>query len=168
MAETLQITECHDFGLATLMLRKNADAAAIGAALQVDMPAGPGCVAGNGAVLIGTGPGTWLAFAENKSSSWAAELSSRLPGVSVSDQSGGYVIFRMSGLAARPLLQQGAFIDLDPSAFNIGSAATTMMAHIGVVIWQIDDGETFHVALFRSFAESFREFVQSASSLMNG
>ncbi|MET0445530.1 MAG: sarcosine oxidase subunit gamma family protein [Pseudorhodoplanes sp.] len=167
MAETLQISECQNFGFATVMSRKNADVAAIGGALQVNMPAGPTCVAGHGAVLIGTGPGNWLAFAEGKALTLADELTLRLPGVSVSDQSGGYVIFRIAGPAARRLLQRGAFIDLDPSTFNIGSAATTVMAHISVVIWQIDDAETFHVAVFRSLAGSLRDFMQSASQSMN-
>jgi heterotetrameric sarcosine oxidase gamma subunit len=167
VAEALTISECQDFGLATVMSRKHADIAAIGAALQVTMPAGPTCVAGHGLVLIGTGPGTWLVFADGRASTLADDLVSRVPAVSVSDQSGGYVILRIAGPGARALLQRSAFIDLDPSAFNVGSVATTVVAHIGVVIWQIDDAETFHVAMFRSFADSFRAFVQSTSPSLN-
>jgi heterotetrameric sarcosine oxidase gamma subunit len=167
VADTFQMAECRDFGLATVMLRKNADVVAIGAAFQLRMPAGPTCTVGKDAILIGTGPGTWLAFAETKSPTWAAELGSRLPGASISDQSGGYVIFKIVGSAARTFLQRGAFIDLDPSAFHVGSVATTMIAHIGVVIWQVDDADTFHVALFRSFADSFREVVEAFLQTLN-
>lgn len=167
VAEILQISECQNFGLANLMLRKNTDVVATGAALEVTMPDGPRCVAGDGLVLIGHGPGSWFAFAEQASLLWATELEARLPGVSISDQSSGYVILKITGSAARALLQRGAFIDLDPSTFNVGSAAVTVIAHIGVLIWQIESSETFHVAVFRGFAESFREFIQSASPLLN-
>lgn len=163
MAEHLQVTELHDFGLAALMLRKHADREAIGAALQLPVPAQPACVSGNGLTLIGTGPGTWLAFAEAAQPEWLDQLALKLPGVSISDQSGGYVIFRITGSMARPLLQRGAFIDLAASAFGVGSAATTVIAHIGVVIWQSREAETFHVAVFRSYAESFSEWVRAAT-----
>lgn len=164
MAKGIEMTECRNFGLATVMLRKHAGHAALGATLQLTLPTGPTWAAGNGLVMIGTGPGVWLAFAEEPSPRWPAELAERLAETaSVSDQSGGYVIFRIAGAPARQLLQRGAYIDLDPSAFGAGSVATTVIAHIGVIIWQTDDVPTFHVALFRSFAASFREWVDAAS-----
>lgn len=161
--DKVQVTECHNFGLATLMMRKSTDALQLGEALQAAMPAGPTCTKSTSLTVIGTGPGTWLAFEESAQPAWAEELAARLPGVSVSDQSGGYVIYKLTGAGSRTLLQKGAFIDLAPSIFGAGSVATTVIAHIGVVIWQIDDAETFHVALFRSFADSFRNWLTSAS-----
>jgi heterotetrameric sarcosine oxidase gamma subunit len=164
VAKGLEISECQRFGLATVMLRKNANHAAVGAALQVAAPADPTWVASNELTMIGTGPGMWLALTETPSQHWSETLAERLAGVaSVSDQSGGYVIFRIAGSSARALLQRGAFIDLTPPAFGAGSVATTVIAHIGVIIWQIDDVPTFHVALFRSFAGSFREWLDTAS-----
>jgi methylglutamate dehydrogenase subunit D len=164
VADDLQISECRDFGLATVMLRKGADAAAVGAVLGVAMPTGPACVTADGVTVIGTGPGVWLAFAANAEPGWGTDLAARLPGTSVSDQSGGYEILKLSGPGARRALQKGAFIDLDPSAFGPGSAATTVIAHIGVVIWQGADAASFHVALFRSYARSFREWLRAASA----
>lgn len=164
MADDLQISECRDFGLATVMLRKGADAAAVGSVLGVAMPKGPACVTADGVTVIGTGPGVWLAFAADATPSWGTDLAARLPGTSVSDQSGGYEIIRLSGPGARRALQKGAFIDLDPSAFGPGSAATTVIAHIGVVIWQDADAASFHVALFRSYAQSFREWLSAAAT----
>lgn len=167
MAEGLQITECEGFRLATIMLRKSADPQAIGKALQLIVPTGPTCVAGNGLTLIGTGPGVWLAFAESSSPRWAEELAEKLPGASISDQSGGYVIFKLAGAKARKLLQRGAYIDLDPSAFGVGSVAATVIAHIGTTVWQIDDAPTFHVAVFRSFAWSFRDWIRTTSAQLD-
>ena len=69
------------------------------------------------------------------------------------------MVFRLSGEGAGALLQKGAFVDLDPVAFACGVAATTVIAHIGVIIWKVDDAPTFDVALFRSFAGSFRHWI---------
>lgn len=164
MADNLQVFRSRNFGLATVMLRKNGDVASIGAVLGVDMPTGPSCVTGNASTVIGTGPGTWLVFSPGPDPAWALDLAARLPGASVSDQSGGYEILQLSGPSARAVLQKGAFIDLHPSAFGAGAAATTVIAHIGTVIWQPDESETFHVGLFRSFSASFHDWLNSVAT----
>lgn len=163
MADDLQVIKCRDFGLATVMLRKNVDPAVIGAAFGVDMPAGPTCASASGTTVIGIGPGVWLAFTPKAEPTWVSDLATSITGASVSDQSGGYVILQLSGQAARSVLQKGAFIDLDPLKFGAGSAATTVIGHIGVVIWQAEASTTFHIALFRSFAESFHGWLGSAA-----
>jgi sarcosine oxidase subunit gamma len=80
---------------------------------------------------------------------------------SVSDQSSGYAVLRVTGPTARHLLSRGAFIDFHPSVFGPGSAAVTTIAHIGVVLWQLDDAPTYDVALFRSYAESFWHWIET-------
>jgi sarcosine oxidase subunit gamma len=67
---------------------------------------------------------------------------------------------RFSGPAARDLLSRGAFIDFHPSAFGPGSTAVTAIAHIGIILWQLDDTPAFEVALFRSYAASFWRWVE--------
>lgn len=130
--------------LATVMARKGADHAAIQAAA--------------GGKMIPTGPGTWLAEGD------AELLAVRLAGLAyVSDQSGGYIVHRVAGPATRALLQKGVAIDLDPTAFGPGSAAVTVIAHIGVILWQVDDAPTYDLALFRSFAGSFQHWVSAAA-----
>lgn len=85
---------------------------------------------------------------------------------SVSDQSGSYAVFRLRGGGVRQLLQRGASIDFHQSRFAAGSVATTVIAHIGVVIHQTDDTPSYDVAIFRSFAGSSRRWLyQSAASL---
>lgn len=162
MADDLEIAELSDFGLAALMLRRNGDISKIGEAFRMEMPRAPACVIADGKVLLGTGPGTWLAFSKSSSVTLTSQLGSLAQHLSVSDQTGGYVIFKLSGAEARAVLQAGAYIDLTASAFGIGSAATTVIAHMGVIIWQIEDADAFHVALFRSYAASFREWLKSA------
>ncbi len=159
MADAVVIEERAGFGLATMMARKGVDPAAIGAVLGVNLRDGPYCSTGDDIALLGTGPGSWLVQADAAPADWAADLRDRLGSLaSVSDQSGGYVIFRLSGPDARTVLQRGAAIDFDPAAFAPGSVATTVIAHIGVIIRQIDDAPTYDVALFRSFAGSFRHW----------
>jgi sarcosine oxidase subunit gamma len=82
---------------------------------------------------------------------------------SVSEQSAGYAVLRLRGPGAAELLQKGAFIDLDPRVFAVGDAAVTVIAHIGVVLWKVDDAPTFDVAVFRSLLGSFQDWIAAAS-----
>ncbi|HVY34253.1 MAG TPA: sarcosine oxidase subunit gamma family protein [Caulobacteraceae bacterium] len=164
MAEALQITERRSLQLATVMARKGVEAAAVGGRLGLTAPVGPNTARADGLTLIGTGPGVWLAVAENVSADWAERLGQTLQGVaSVSEQSGGYVVLRMTGAGAADLLQKGAFIDLHPQAFPVGSAAVTVIAHIGVILWKVDEAPSFDVAVFRSLAGSFHDWIAAAA-----
>ncbi len=147
------------FALATVMARKGVDPAAIGTALDMVIADGPVASTGGGLVMLGTGPGSWLAFRDVATGPWPADVRGKLDGLaSVSDQSGGYALFHLSGPGARTVLQRGAAIDFDASVFRPGSVATTVIAHIGVIIWQVDDSPAYMIALFRSFAGSFRHW----------
>jgi methylglutamate dehydrogenase subunit D len=160
VANGINITEQTGFGLATVMARKGVTTAQISAALGLELVTTSGWAGANGLSAVGTGPGTWLVRSENASHGWAAGLANRLLGLaSVSDQSGGYAIWRINGPNARDLLQRGAYIDLHPSCFGPGSSATTVIAHIGVILWQADDAPTYDVAIFRSFSHSFQHWI---------
>lgn len=163
MAERLKIEERTGFGLATVMARKDVSAAQIAGALGVALVDGPSWSRTASLTLIGAGPGSWLVLSEDGADDHADRLRERLgPLAAVSDQSGGYQILRLSGPDARTVLQRGAAIDLHPSAFASGSVATTVIAHIGVIVRQLDDAPTYEVALFRSYAASFRHWLDAA------
>jgi sarcosine oxidase subunit gamma len=145
------------------MARKGASQKVIGEAVGVVPPSGPEAVFGKQLSLIGIGPGVWLAFAEQSDGDWCPHLTQSLEGqASVSDQSSGYVILRLSGSGARTVLQRGASIDLAPAIFQPGASAATMISHMSVWIWQVDDRPTYDVAIFRSFADSFRHWLNAA------
>lgn len=166
MAEHFELHERHGFGLATVMARNGVGTDAIAAALGCAAPSRPETATTDELRMIGTGPGTWLVLTDSAQPQWAASLAGRLGGLaSISDQSGGYVLFRIGGPLARELLQRGPFIDLDPSIFGLNTAATTVIAHIGVTLWRIDEA-TFEVALFRSFASSFRHWVAETAAAL--
>jgi sarcosine oxidase subunit gamma len=166
--EKLVTERCNDVGLGTIMARKGVGAQQIGQALGMTLGEGGG-VARNGPLsLVGTGPGTWLAVSEAGDEGLVKALQSRLSNLaSISDQSSGYAVFRLSGRKAREVLQRGVPIDLDPLVFGMNSAATTVIAHMGVILWQGDDGSpSYYVALFRSFADSFSEWLHSVTEAL--
>jgi sarcosine oxidase subunit gamma len=149
------------------MARRGVDAAAIGAALGVSLPTRPGTTTAGALTLIGTGPGNWLAVHAAPPADWAESLRDALTGLaSVSDQSGGYRVWRLAGPDARRLLQRGVAIDLDPAAFGAGAAAATQIAHIGVIVWQVDAAPTYDVAHFRSHSNSFRAWFDATAAAL--
>lgn len=147
--------------------RKDALAAAIGAAYGVDLPKEPGRrVAGNGIAILWAGPDQWLAIADaGGGRDLESELKARLAGIaSVVDQSDGRVIVRIAGSRARDVLAKGVPIDLHPRAFAPGQVAITHASHIGVILWQVDDKPTYEVALFRSYVDSFAHWLDESAA----
>lgn len=166
MAE-LVIREETSLGLAAVMARRNIAAGALAAALGVELPAGPQAAWNDGLTALGTGPATWLLVDERGGPGFGRALKERLAGfASVSDQSSGYAVFRLSGEKARSLLQRGAYLDFDPSAFGAGSCVTTTIAHIGVIVWQAAEAPDFRVALFRSYSASFRHWLDTSRAAL--
>ena len=55
-------------------------------------------------------------------------------------------------------------IDLHPRVFRPGDVALTAIAHIGVQLWQLDDGPTYELAVFRSMAMSFWSWFEGAAA----
>jgi len=154
------IEEREGLGMATVMAGLSASASALREALNVAPPSGPRWAREGDLTLLGVGPRAWLAVQPNAPPDFAVRLRETLTGLaSVSDQSSGYAVYRLSGEGARDALQRGAAIDLDPSVFQPGSVASTSIAHIGVTIWQPEETPTYDVALFRSFQASFRDWL---------
>lgn len=145
------------------MVRRGASASQIEQALGIEAPAGPTWRSFADVSLIGTAPGMWLVYHERPDTGWIDELRCRLDGLaSVADQSSAYSFWRISGPQARHVLQRGAFLDFHPDHFLPGSAVTTVIAHIDVIIRQLDDEPTYEIAVFRSYADSFRQWLEQA------
>ena len=77
---------------------------------------------------------------------------------SLSEQSDGRALIRISGPRARDLLAKFCSLDLHPAAFPVGSAAATSIDHTPVTLWRDEDGAdgaaVFNLLVFSSFAES--------------
>ncbi|MGX9425337.1 MULTISPECIES: sarcosine oxidase subunit gamma [Bradyrhizobium] len=166
------ITERYGLGIATMQARQGQDVSLrerIRQHFLLELPGRPAIVRTGSVSFTGIGPHHWLAVSAGGGHLFSSSLRALVtPLASVSDQSGGYVVFRVGGRAIRDTLAKGFPIDLDPRAFKPGDAATTIVSHIGATIWRCDDGADgsacFEIALFRSLSQSFWEwFVSSAA-----
>lgn len=161
------------FGLATVLARRAAPDVLnqrVRERYGLDLPQGPhrSAAAARGVVFAGTGPGAWLALTEQDGGDFAARLSGELDGVaSVSDQSDGYTLIRLSGACVRDTLAKLVPIDVHARAFEVGDLASTVAAHVGVTVWRLPDesagAPVFEVLMFRSLARSFWHALAEAA-----
>jgi sarcosine oxidase subunit gamma len=161
------ISERAGLGLATVAARRGAPLrVAVKASYGVDLPEGSAIAHGPQVSFIGYGPGQWLAVSESLASeSLAGALAQKLKGLaSVSDQSGGRTVFRISGPRARDVLAEGLPIDLDPRSFPLGSAAASTISLMGVQLWQTDDTRSYDIAVFRSVSASFWRWLTASAA----
>jgi sarcosine oxidase subunit gamma len=136
---------------------------------EVELPKVSQRTAASDVAFAGTGPGAWLAIAENGGNEFAARLMGALDGLaSVSDQSDGYVLIRLSGARVRDALAKLIPIDLHPRAFEVGAVASTVASYIGVTLWRLADepdaAAVFEIVMFRSLARSFWHALAEAAA----
>jgi len=167
-APGITIAERGNLGLATLAARKGQDdalAAAVREAYGVDLPAQSSVAQGKTVSVIGYGPGQWLVVSETlENEALAEDLATRLKGLaSISDQSGGRAVLRVSGPHVRDVLAKGLAIDLDPRVFPAGSAVTSTISHMGVQLWH-EEAERYDVAIFRSVSASFWHWLTASAA----
>jgi methylglutamate dehydrogenase subunit D len=163
------ISERLGLGLATMASRKGKAEAlkeAAASAYGVQVPSDSRVVQGPHVSFVGYGPGQWLAVSESLANeALARDLAGKLQGLaSISDQSGGRTVLRISGPKAREVLAKGLPIDLDPRAFPLGSAATSAISHMGVQLWQSDGTRSYDVAIFRSVSASFWRWLTASAA----
>lgn len=156
-----------DLALARLIARKGRSedlAAAILTRYGLTLPLAPKRMEQGGLAFIWSGPGQWLAVAED-GRDLARELSDAIGTVAaVSDQSDGLAVLRVSGPQARDALIKGVGLDLHPRAFAPGDAAVTVIAHIGAQLWQLDDRPSYEIAIYRSFAGSLWRWLEASAA----
>jgi heterotetrameric sarcosine oxidase gamma subunit len=165
------VSDRDGLGLASLLTLKGQRvtvAERLATAYGIALPDGPNRVAVDDVAVIGTGPGKWLAVREGAANGLAVDLAALLEGAAaVADQSDGYAVLRLQGPALRQVLAKGVAIDLHDLAFLVNQAAVTAIAHIGVIVWRLDDGPdgspVFEIALFRSMAGSFMHWLESSA-----
>jgi sarcosine oxidase subunit gamma len=163
------ISERVDLGLATVAVRKGkaeALAAAVRAAYGTGLPSDSTVATGPTVAFMGMAPGQCFAVSETLANgALADDLTAKLAGLaSITDQSDGRAVVRISGLRARDVLAKGLPIDLHPGVFRAGSAATSTIGHMGVQVWQVDDVPTYDIAVFRGFAGSFLRWITSSAA----
>jgi sarcosine oxidase subunit gamma len=117
-------------------------------------PPEPGCWVGDDALaLLWTAPGQFLAVGDAVATQrLTAALRER---ARLIDLTGARVVVRLAGAAVR---------DLHPRAMGPGRVASTVAAHIGVLIWQIDALPSYDIAGPVSYAGSLRRALELAGA----
>ena len=165
----MTVSEVRGAGLATVTARKGRRAALLDAARSAfgaELPATPRRVEGRDIAFIWSGPDQWLACRHPApAEGMEALLAAPFAGLaSVVDQSHGRTLLRVTGPHVRDALAKGVPIDLHPRAFKAGDAAATLVSHIPVHLWQIDDQPTYEFAVARSLAQSFWHWLAASAA----
>jgi sarcosine oxidase subunit gamma len=119
----------------------------------------PGCWVGDDALaLLWCAPGQFLVVGDIAATQ---RLLGGLPAAALTiDLTGGRVVVRVSGPSARDRLCRCIPLDLHPRAMRPGCVASTVAAHIGVQIWQVDESPTYDIAAPVSYAGSLRRALE--------
>jgi methylglutamate dehydrogenase subunit D len=169
----VSVDERADVSQCSVIARKGAGASLIDrvrAELSLDLPHGPR-TSGPGLIeFVWIGVNQWLAVSNGYDGSALEQRLSLLlrPLAALADQSDGRSIIRVSGPGARDTLAKGVDIDLHPRVFKSGDAASTVIGHINVHLWQIDDGPTYNISVFRSFAIALCDWLRAATAECDG
>lgn len=133
-------------GLARLSLR--GDAAAMGAAFGIELPARPGGVAVAGSrTALWLGPDEWLLLAQPSSLDPKAAAGTGAV-VDIGHRQVGLVL---EGPGAADALATGCPLDLHLTVFAPGTCTRTVFGKSEVVLWRVG-AQHFHVEVARSFA----------------
>jgi len=165
----LVIEERTDLALATVIARRGAEQPlkrSMVAAFGLELPEAPRAVKRDGVCFAGIGPRQWLASAEGPGTQdFVRRLREHLKTIaSITDQSDGRIVLRLTGEHVGDVLAKGIPVDLHPRSFKTDDVASTVMAHIGVQIHKLDDRPTFQLMAFRSFSNSLLLwFIKSAA-----
>jgi sarcosine oxidase subunit gamma len=128
-------------------------------------PAHPlAAVIANELVLAAVAPGEFMAFRQaDDEPELIVELSAATgDAASNFDQSHGYGVFRVAGRHVYELLAKGSALDLNPLAFAAASASRTTIEGIPSIVVKLDETPTLLVAVTRSFARSFEDWLRDA------
>jgi methylglutamate dehydrogenase subunit D len=157
------ITTRDDLGIAKILARRGQVAALaqqVQAHFGIDLPREPRRNSSGAAAVLGLGPETWLATGDQGSNDFALTLKPLLGScASICDQSDAYAVLRLSGPNLREILAKLIPIDLHPRVFPVGQVSETVAAHIGVILWRLEDAadgsSVFELAVPRSLSVSF-------------
>ena len=150
----------NEIGLASLIAPAGGSAAlaeAFKAKYQLELPNSPKIIGQGDVRAVWAGPDQWLLMTHTAAQILGLQQALSDLG-SLSDQSDSRIMVRISGRDMREALAKGCMIDLHETAFPVGSAALTSIAHMGVHLWRLEDGPdgaVFEIAVARSMAASF-------------
>jgi sarcosine oxidase subunit gamma len=113
--------------------------------------------------VIGTAPSRFLVLSRTDADLFGTLRAILGTDATVTEQSDGYVTFNVTGDRTPDVFAKGALIDLDPVAFHVGDAVTTVIAHIGVTLWRSGE-KSWRVLVGRSYEASFARFLIASAA----
>ena len=140
--------------------------AALSSAAGTELPAGVGEVSGthDSIAVLWQGPDEFLLVAPDGSELFA-DLVSALgdePG-QVIDLSANRTVIELSGPKAQAVLEKGCPADLHPRSFAVGTAITTVLGPVPVLLWKTDES-TYRLLPRASFADYTARWLLDAMS----
>ncbi|MFC5218203.1 sarcosine oxidase subunit gamma [Streptomyces coerulescens] len=118
--------------------------------------------------VLWLGPDEWLVV--SGAEGVTAELREALgtdPGSAV-DVSANRTTLELRGSAARQVLEKGCPHDLHPRSFGPGTAVSTTVGPVAVLLWQLDDTPTYRLLPRSSFADYLARWLMDAMSEYDG
>lgn len=109
------------------------------------------------------GPDEWLVTSTGDPDGWASTLQALLgsdPG-SVVDVSANRTVVELSGPSARSVLEKGCPADLHPRAFGPGTAISTSLGPVPLLLWQTGD-QTYRLLPRSSYADYLARWLLDA------
>lgn len=133
---------------------------------KLRLPLAPGrSAAGEDYVALPLAPGQWMLLAENGADGFCRRMAERIGDLGhISEQSDSRVVFRVSGDKAREVLGKGCALDTHPRVMQPGACAVTIMAHVGVLLHQVDDIPSYDLLVYAGYAACFREWLEEAAA----
>lgn len=113
--------------------------------------------------VLWLGPDEWLVVSETTSHTLAADLAQAVAGAhaAVVDVSANRTVLELSGPAARAVLEKGCPVDLHPRAFRPGTAVTTTLARVPLLLWQVD-ADSYRLLPRSSFSDYVARWLLDA------
>lgn len=166
------VSDRDGLGLATVLARRGKSAALaqrMREHFNIELPREPYRATAGPFALAGTAPGAWLATFEQGGNAFAVRFREIVGDLaSVSDQSDGYAVLRLTGPKVRDALCKLVPVDVHPRVFKVSDVAVTVAAHIGVTLWRLEDhadgSPVFEIAVFRSLAASFWQVLSESAA----
>ncbi|MEP1442079.1 MAG: sarcosine oxidase subunit gamma family protein, partial [Hyphomicrobiales bacterium] len=148
--------ELAEFGSLVQLFAKKGKEGAVMKKLGFKTEAGKGA-SEKGITYLPLAPGQWLVVADRKKGpAFGEELAKAVKGIGhVSEQSASRIRIRISGENARDLMARGCRLDLHASASGAGFTAQTVMAQVGVTIYQKSNKPEYDLYVYSGFARSF-------------
>jgi sarcosine oxidase subunit gamma len=169
----VRMAEIRDFNLVQIFARRgqwSAVAKAAKAHYGVEAPDRPQAVFSKDAVLLWSGADQLSALTSRGAELRPLDgLRERFSGIaSLSDQSDGRCLLRISGARARDMLAKMSSVDLADAVLPVGAAAATAIDHTAANLWRAadaaDGSPVFNLLVFSSFAGSLWDALVDAAA----